>query len=112
MAAFFINLLRLLKAVIRSWQIPAFRSGLFLAGLVLLSATVFYRTIEGWSWIDAFYFSAMTAATVGVADLSPQTDPGKLFTVLFLFVGVGVIIALFAQITRALLKLEEDETKK
>lgn len=76
--------------------------------LVLLSGTVFYRTVEAWTWIDALYFSAMTAATVGVSDMSPQTDIGKLFTVLFLFVGVGVIIALFAQITRALLKHGED----
>lgn len=109
MAALFINLMRLLKAILRSWRIPAFRSALLLAALVLLSGTIFYRTVEGWSWIDAFYFCAMTAATVGVADMSPQTDIGKLFTVLFLFVGVGVIIALFAQVTRALLKLEEDE---
>lgn len=112
MTAFFINLLRLLKAVFRSWQIPAFRSGLFLAMLVLLSGTVFYHTVEGWSWIDAFYFCAMTAATVGVSEFSPQTDIGKLFTVLFLFVGVGVFIALFAQITRALLRLEEYQGEK
>ncbi|MCK7610640.1 potassium channel family protein [Roseibium sediminicola] len=111
MAAFFINLVRLLKAIIRSWKIPAFRSGVLLAVLVLFSGSIFYRTVENWSWIDALYFSAMTAATVGVADLSPQTDLGKIFTVLYLFVGVGVFIALFAQITRALLKLEDENGK-
>ena len=112
MTAFVINFLRLFRAVIRSWSIPAFRSGVLLAFLLLMSGAFFYRTVEGWSWVDAFYFSAMTAATVGVADLSPQTDLGKLFTVLFLFVSVGVIIALFAQITRALLNLGDRNVKK
>ncbi|WP_425087280.1 potassium channel family protein [Stappia sp.] len=112
MIAFFINLLRLTKAVARSWQIAGFRAGLLLAVLVLFSGTVFYRTVEGWSWVDALYFSVMTAATVGTAHLAPQTDLGKLFTILFLFVGVGVFIALFAQITRALLNLEADKDKK
>ena len=109
MFSIFINLLRLIKAICRSWKLPAFRSGLLLAILILISGTVFYSTVEGWPWVDALYFSAMTVATVGVSDLSPQTMLGKLFTVLYLFVGVGVFIALFTQFARALLRVEEDK---
>ncbi|MEP2029973.1 MAG: potassium channel family protein [Paracoccaceae bacterium] len=67
-----------------------------------------YRSVEGWSWVDALYFSATTMSTVGLGDLSPQTDFGKLFTVIYIFVGVGVFVALFAQFARAMLKVHDD----
>lgn len=95
--------LRLLKAILRSWRVPAFRAALALAAILLLSGTLFFRGTEGWSWIDAFYFSAMTVATVGAGELAPQSDLGKLFTVVYVFVGVGVFVTLFAQFARALL---------
>lgn len=103
-----LTLVRLLKAILRSWNRPHFRSGFLLAGLILFSGTVFYKTVEGWSWVDALYFSAMTLATVGVSDLAPQSVAGRLFTVLYLFVGVGVFVALFAQFARALLQIEQE----
>ena len=108
MIALLLNALRLLKAIIRSWKNPGFRGGLVLAILILLSGTVFYRSVEGWSWIDAFYFSATTVSTVGIGDLAPQTALGKIFTVIYIFVGVGVFVALFTQFARALLKIEDE----
>jgi voltage-gated potassium channel len=109
MFAFAINMIRLLKAIARSWNVPNFRAGLGLAVLILLSGTIFYRSVEGWSWIDALYFSVTTISTVGFGDLAPRTDIGKLFTVVYIFVGVGVFVALFAQFARALVKQEEEE---
>ena len=107
MLSFAINILRLIKAIVRSWGNPTFRAGIGLAFLILLSGTIFYRSVEGWSWTDALYFSVTTISTVGLGDLSPQTDFGKLFTVVYIFVGVGVFVALFAQFARALIKGEE-----
>jgi len=107
MLSFALNVLRLLKAIVRSWSSPDFRAGIGLAFLILLSGTVFYRSVEGWSWTDALYFSVTTISTVGLGDLSPRTDFGKLFTVVYIFVGVGVFVALFTQFARALIKGEE-----
>ena len=107
MIALFLNPYRLLKAIIQSWGSPSFRVGLLLAVLLLLSGTVFYGSVEGWSWVDALYFSATTVSTVGSGDLSPQTHLGKLFTVIYIFVGVGVFVALFAQFAEALVQDEE-----
>ncbi|MHA3977263.1 potassium channel family protein [Halovulum sp. GXIMD14794] len=108
MLAFYLNTLRLLKAIHRSWSDPQFRSGFALAMLMLLSATIFYRSVENWSWIDALYFSVTTVSTVGYGDLAPVTDLGKLFTVVYIFVGVGIFVALFAQFARVLLRHQED----
>ncbi len=109
MISFALNALRLLQAIARSWRNPTFRAGLVLAIALLLSGTVFYRSVEGWSWVDALYFSATTMSTVGLGDLSPQTDFGKLFTVVYIFVGVGVFVALFAQFARAMLNVQQED---
>ena len=75
--------------------------------MILLSGTIFYHSVEGWSWIDSFYFSVTTASTVGLGDLAPKTDAGKLFTTLYIFVGVGVFVVLIALLAKALLKTED-----
>lgn len=59
--------------------------------LVLSMGTVGYRLLEEWSWVDAFYFSAVAVTTVGFGDLAPSTDASKLFTVLYIFSGVAII---------------------
>ena len=107
-----LNIFRLLAAIGRSWKNPTFRAGFTLAMIILLSGTVFYRTVEGWSWVDALYFSVTTISTVGLGDLSPQTDFGKLFTVIYIFVGVGIFVALFAQFARAMLHLETSDQQE
>jgi hypothetical protein len=47
-------------------------------------------------------------STVGLGDLSPQTEIGKVFTVIYIFSASvsapGVFVALFAQFARALLR--------
>ncbi|PID62517.1 MAG: transporter [Gammaproteobacteria bacterium] len=109
MLSFFLTLNRMLKAVYRSWREPAFRSTLILAVLILLSGTVFYRTAEGWSWIDAAYFSMMVATTVGLGDLAPSTPLSKVFTMLYAVTSIGVFIALVTQLATALITLREEK---
>ena len=62
--------------------------------LVLLIGTLAYHNLEGWGYVDSFYFTGMTMTTVGYGDLHPTTDLSKIFTVFFAFAGVGV--SLFA----------------
>lgn len=106
MFVFLLDLFYLLKAIIRSWSEPMFRAAFLLAMLTLVTGTIFYHNVEGWSWLDALYFSVATVSTVGFGDLAPQTMLGKLFTVVYIFVGVGVFVALFAQFAQALLTVK------
>ncbi|WP_169449475.1 ion channel [Marinimicrobium agarilyticum] len=57
---------------------------------VVLSGTVFYALEEGWSLINALYFSIITLTTIGYGDLSPTTDVSKVFTMLFVVCGVAM----------------------
>ena len=71
---------------------PQFRSLVFIVILMLLIGTIFYSLEEGWSVVDAFYFSVTTLTTVGLGDLAPKTTFGKLFTVVYIFAGLGIIV--------------------
>ncbi|MXU64307.1 potassium channel family protein [Oceanomicrobium pacificus] len=103
MMSFFITLGRLLSAIKASWSRPYFRASLLLVIAALVSATIFYSTVEGWAPVDAFYFAVMTASTVGQSQLEPATTIGKIFTTLYVFAGVGVFVVLFAHFARAML---------
>ena len=62
-------------------------------GVVLLLgiATVVYHVLEGWGWVDSFYFSTVAVTTVGFGDLTPSTSGSKLFTVFYVLAGISVV---------------------
>lgn len=61
--------------------------------ITVLVGVTFYHYVEHLSWLDAYYFSIITLTTVGYGDISPETPAGKIFTTLYIIVGVGIIIA-------------------
>jgi len=93
--------LRFARAVRRAYRDPRFRSLLFLVVATLAAGTTFYWYVEGWSLLDAFYFSSITLTTVGYGDLAPATPAGKLFTVFYIFAGLGIIVGFADAIARA-----------
>jgi Ion channel len=92
MVSFFLVLRRFIRAMVGAWRRDEeFRYLVYLVLITLAGGTIFYSTVEKWSVVDAFYFNVTTLTTVGLGDLAPTTMLGKLFTVLYIFVGVGLI---------------------
>ncbi len=60
--------------------------------IFLFGGAAFYSYVEHWRYLDALYFSAFTLTTVGYGDITPQTDVGKIFTIVYMFSGVGVVL--------------------
>lgn len=58
---------------------------------LLVGATVIYRLLEGWSWVDSLYFSVVAVTTVGFGDITPSTDASKLFTVVYVLAGISIV---------------------
>lgn len=65
------------------------------AGGMLLIGVLVYHWLEGWSYLDALYFCVVSLATVGYGDLTPTTPLAKLFTIVYLINGIGILLALF-----------------
>jgi len=45
----------------------------------------------------------MTISTVGYGDFSPETIPGKVFTIGYVIVGLGVFVAMATAVADAIL---------
>ncbi|TDL78075.1 two pore domain potassium channel family protein [Palleronia sediminis] len=72
-------------------------------GLIFV-ASGFYWYFEGWSVLDSVYFSVITIATVGYGDLAPQTAAGKIFTILYVFCGLGIFVAAASAIAEGIMQ--------
>jgi len=66
----------------------------------IVLGTLMYMWLEGWSPVDALYFSVVTLATVGFGDLHPTSAVSKLFTVLYILFGLGVLAAFISELTK------------
>lgn len=71
-----------------------------LTAVLVATGTVFYHFIEKWTFVDAFYFCIVTLATVGYGDLVPKTDFGKLFTTVYIVIGIAILGAFINAFTK------------
>ena len=63
----------------------------FLSLFVISVGTVVIHHLEELTWFDSFYFSIISLSTVGYGDITPQTTGGKIFVIVFLIIGIGVL---------------------
>ena len=76
---------------------------------IVLWASVFYHFVEGWAWIDSIYFSVVTISTVGFGDFSPETSAGKIFTMFYIIIGLGVFVTAATTIADAIISQAKDD---
>lgn len=68
--------------------------------ITLGTGTAVMHWLEKLSWVDSFYFSVVSLATVGYGDIVPKTDEGKLFVSFYLLLGIGILAAFVNNLVR------------
>ena len=73
------------------WRRAVYAIALILA--VVAVGTVAMHAIEGWSYLDSFYFTSFIATGQGPpSNLQPDSSFGKVFASVLAFVSVGTVI--------------------
>ena len=82
-----------IKTLISFFKNPEYRDLMLTTLFILLLGMMSYHYLEGWDLVDSLYFSIITLTTIGYGDFSPQTTEGKLFTIFYIILGIGIILA-------------------
>merc|ERR1712216_497305 len=61
--------------------------GLFVA--FLLIGSLVFHVLEGWTYLEALYFSFTTLTTIGFGDYLPSTHASKIFAIFYIILGLG-----------------------
>lgn len=112
MVSLMIGLTRFWLAIRKAWSDPTFRLVATLSASLLLVGTFVFHWVEGWSYLDSFYFSAISATTVGYGDFSPKTPAGKLLAVFYIFCGIGLLVTLVTRFAEALIQSERENQER
>jgi voltage-gated potassium channel Kch len=110
--SFFILIKNFIHGIRVVFQDRQFKGLLFLVGLILAVGAVFYAHFEHWSLINSLYFCVITLTTVGYGDFTPQTTTGKIFTIFYVAIGIGIILGFVNIIARHATKryLQQSDT--
>ena len=102
----------LFRAIVMLFKKPEARAmTTWLIGLLLVG-TVFYHQMEGWSWLDSFYFCVITLSTVGYGDLDPTTSTSKIFTVIYIFIGLSIFVSFVNMLAKQRAEIHSHRTGK
>lgn len=84
------------------WQTAEVRGLLLTTAVTLLAGMFIFRALEGWSYLDALYFSLITLTTVGYGDFSPATSLGKVMTMFYILLGLGIISSFILAVSQVI----------
>ena len=93
MISIIISIGKFFQSIWKSLKDPEFRALFISVVVIILTGTIFYTLVEGWNLLDSLYFSVITLTTVGYGDLSPTVPASQVFTIFYILIGIGVLLA-------------------
>ena len=97
------------RALAAVWRDPETKALPVVAGALVLTGTIFYWRFEEWTIIESLYFCVVTLTTVGYGDLSPTTDVTRIFTILYILTGFGVLVALLTSVAEEYIRQKAED---
>ena len=100
---------RLYKRVKFFFDLNGFKYMVGATLICILIGGVSIHYAEGMSFADGFWWSFVTATTVGYGDISPSTIPGRIIATVLMIVGIGLIGSLTSTITALFFQKHEQK---
>src|SRR5436190_6284190 len=82
------------------------RHAIIALAIAIVTGTIGFRFIEGWSLADSFYVTVQTLTTVGYGDLPPRTMAGRGFAIMIMLIGVGGVALAATTIVQSIVQSE------
>jgi voltage-gated potassium channel len=99
----------LAQALMAVWRNPETKALPVVAGVLVLTGTIFYWRFEEWTLIESLYFCVVTLTTVGFGDLHPTTAGTQIFTIIYILTGFGVLVALLTSVAQEYIRLKAED---
>eukprot|EP00574_Skeletonema_japonicum_P008569 CAMPEP_0201724274 /NCGR_PEP_ID=MMETSP0593-20130828/8078_1 /ASSEMBLY_ACC=CAM_ASM_000672 /TAXON_ID=267983 /ORGANISM="Skeletonema japonicum, Strain CCMP2506" /LENGTH=531 /DNA_ID=CAMNT_0048215513 /DNA_START=88 /DNA_END=1683 /DNA_ORIENTATION=- len=78
----------------------------------IFSGALIIAYLEGWPWYDAFYYTVITATTIGLGDLTPTREFTKACAVIFIPFAVAAMGYILGQCASFLVQLRREDHEK
>jgi voltage-gated potassium channel len=114
MVAFGLILYQLYKRMRIVFGNPELRGLFMFTALIVGLGALFYHKVEGWNYFNSLYFTVITLTTIGYGDFVPVTPIGKMFTMIYVFLGLGVLAMFISTVAESSLqeRRQQREAKK
>ena len=79
-------------AIIHNMILKRLRLALILLVVVFILGISGYMALEGWGFLDSFYMTVITVASVGFMEVNPLSPQGRIFTIFLIIFGMGILL--------------------
>jgi voltage-gated potassium channel len=73
---------------------------------ILLLGSLGFVWLEGWSFFDALYMTVTTLTTVGYGEIHPLSHTGRIYNILLILAGMGVMLYIVSSLARVVVEGE------
>jgi voltage-gated potassium channel len=78
----------------------------------LLTGSVGFMLIEGWSFFDSLYMTVITLTTIGYSEIHKLSDQGRFFNIFLIIFGVGVATYSISRMIADLASIDFDKRRR
>ena len=72
--------------------------------LLVAAGTVGYMVVAGWNFFDSLFMTVTTLATVGYGEVHPLSTEGRIYTIILILLGVGLLIYILSDLAEILVE--------